>query len=74
MLAYIHIRSYYKLFLYFSLCLSDMLDSLSCSFTPISFPTTFCSFTLVSVQVICWIVSHVRLQPYPFLLEAVPLL
>ena len=33
---YTHILSYYKLLLYFSLCLSVMLDSLSYSFTPIS--------------------------------------
>jgi hypothetical protein len=36
----IHILSYYKLFLYFTLCLSVKLDSLSCSFTSISFCTT----------------------------------
>ena len=35
----IHIFSYYKLFLYFNLCLSVMLDSLSCSFTSISIQT-----------------------------------
>jgi hypothetical protein len=34
---YIHILSYYKLFLYFNLCLSVMLDNLS--FTSISFLT-----------------------------------
>jgi hypothetical protein len=43
---YIHILSYYKLFIYFNLCLSVMLVSLSCSFTSISFLTTSCSFTL----------------------------
>jgi hypothetical protein len=37
MFIYIHILSYYKLFLYFTLCLSVKLDSLSCSFTSISF-------------------------------------
>ena len=37
MFIYIHILSYYKLFLYFNLCLSVMLDSLSCSFTFIFF-------------------------------------
>jgi hypothetical protein len=30
-----------------SLCLSVMLDCLSCSFTSISFLTTSCSFTLI---------------------------
>ena len=33
MFIYINIISYYKLFLYFNLCLSVMLDSLSCLFT-----------------------------------------
>jgi hypothetical protein len=70
MLVYTHICSYYKLFFYFGLFLSDMLDSLSCLFTPLSFFTTNCSFTLVCVYVICWIVSHARLHPYPFLLQA----
>ena len=37
MFSYINILSYYKLFLYFNLCLSVMLDSLSCSVTSISF-------------------------------------
>ena len=41
MFFYIHIISYYKLFLYFSLCLSVMLDSLSCTFTFISFLTKY---------------------------------
>ena len=36
-------------FLCFNLCLSGMLDSLSCSFTSISFLTTRCSFTLICV-------------------------
>ena len=40
MFIYIHIISYYKLFLYFNLCLSVKLDSLSCSFTSISFTTS----------------------------------
>jgi hypothetical protein len=53
MFIYIHILSYYKLFLYFNLCLSVMLDDLSCSFTSISFLTTICSFTLICVQVLC---------------------
>ena len=40
MFIYIHIISHYKLFLYFNLCLSViMLNSLSCSFTSISFLT-----------------------------------
>jgi hypothetical protein len=42
---YIHILSYYKLFLYLNLCPSVMLDSLSFSFTSIFFLTTSCSFT-----------------------------
>jgi hypothetical protein len=57
MFIYIHTLSYYKLFLYFNLSSSVLLDSLSCS------------FTLISVQVYCWIVSHVHLHPYPFLLQ-----
>jgi hypothetical protein len=43
MFLYIHILSYYKLFLYFSLCLNVMLDGLSCSCTFVSFLTTSCS-------------------------------
>ena len=39
MLTYIHILSYYKQFLYFNLCLSVMLNSLSCPFISISFLT-----------------------------------
>ena len=46
MFIYIHILSYYKLFLYFNLYLSKMLDSLLCSFTSISFITTSCSFNV----------------------------
>jgi len=46
MFIYIYILSYYNLFLYFILCLSVMLDSVSCLFTSISFLTTSCSFTL----------------------------
>ena len=46
MFIYIHIFSYYKLFLYLNLCLRVMLDSLSCSFTSISFLTTSCSLAL----------------------------
>ena len=49
MFIYIHIISYYKLFLYYTLCLSVMLDTLSCSYTSISFLTTSCSFTLLCV-------------------------
>ena len=49
MFIYIHILSYYKLFLYFTLCLSVMLDTLSCSYTSTSFLTTSCSFTLLCV-------------------------
>jgi hypothetical protein len=59
-LFYIYTLSYYKLFLYFNLCSSLLLDSLSCSFTSTSFLTTSCSFTLICVQVYCWIVSHVH--------------
>ena len=51
MFIYIHILSYYKLFLYFNLCLSVMLDSLSCSFTSISFLTITYFFTLSCVSV-----------------------
>jgi hypothetical protein len=36
-----NVNEHYKLFLYFSLCLSDMLDSLSCSFTSIFFLTSY---------------------------------
>ena len=46
MFIYIHIFSYYKLFFYLNFYLSAMLDSLSCSFTSISFLTTSCSLTL----------------------------
>ena len=49
MFIYIHILSYYKLFLYFTLCLSIMLDTLSCSYTSTFFLTTSCSFTLLCV-------------------------
>ena len=49
MFIYIHILSYYKLFLYLNLHLSVMLDSLSYSFTSISFLTTSCSLALSSV-------------------------
>ena len=45
------IMCYYKLFLYYNLCLSVMLDSLCCSFTFISFVTTGCSFTIICVEV-----------------------
>jgi hypothetical protein len=44
---YIYILSYYKLFLYFNLCLRVMSNSLLSSFTSISFLTTSCSFTLI---------------------------
>jgi hypothetical protein len=47
MFIYIHIHSYYKLFLYLNLCANIMLDGLSCSFTPISFLTTSGSFTSI---------------------------
>jgi hypothetical protein len=74
MFIYIHVLSYYKLFLYFYLCLSVQLDRLSCSFTSMSFLTTSCSLTFTCVYVYNWIVSHVHLHPCPFLLPAVPLL
>ena len=45
---YIHILSYYKLFLYLNLCLNVMLNNLSCSFTSICFLTNmFRQHTLV---------------------------
>ena len=72
MFIYIHIHSDYKLFLYFNLCLRVVLDSLSCSFTIISFLTTSCYSTLICVYV-WWVVYHVHLQSYPFLLQAVTL-
>ena len=49
MFIYIHILSYYKLFFYYTLCLSVMLDTLSCSYTSTFFLTTSCSFTLLCV-------------------------
>jgi hypothetical protein len=58
MFVYIHIIfSYNRLFLYLNLWPSVMLDSLSSSFTSISFLTTSCFFTLICVQLQCWIVS-----------------
>jgi hypothetical protein len=74
MFIYIHIRSYYMLFLDFNLFLRVMLDSLSCLFTSISVLITCCSLTLTCFLEWCWIVSYVYLHPYPFLLHAVPLL
>ena len=47
MFVYIHILSYYKLFLHFNFCPSVKLDSLSCSFTSIFFLNTSCPFTLI---------------------------
>jgi hypothetical protein len=44
-------HNYIQLFLYFNMCLSVMLNSISCSFTSISFLTTSYSFTLICVQV-----------------------
>jgi len=49
MFIYINILPYCNLFLYFNVCLSVMLDSLSCSFTSISYLTAICSFTLMYV-------------------------
>jgi hypothetical protein len=49
MFIYIHILSYYKLFLYFNVCLSVMWDSLSCSFTSIFFLTTSCHERLSNI-------------------------
>jgi hypothetical protein len=53
MFIYIYILSYYKLFLYFNLCLSVMLDSLSYSFTLICVLSVIldnlsCSFKSIS--------------------------
>jgi hypothetical protein len=45
-----------------------------CLFTSISFLITCCSFTLAWFLEWSWIVFHVYLHPYPFLLHAVPLL
>jgi hypothetical protein len=63
MFIYIHIRSYYMLFLYFNLFFRVMLDSLSCLFTSISVLITCCSFTLTCFLEWCCIVSHVYLHP-----------
>jgi hypothetical protein len=38
-----------SLFPHYNLCPSVMFDSLSCSFTPISFPITSCSLTVICV-------------------------
>ena len=46
MFIYNFIVSYYKLFLYFNLCLSVTLDSFSCSFTTISH--------LINVTLVSW--------------------
>ena len=55
MFNYIHILSYYKLFLYFIVCLRVMFGSLSCPFTSIPFVITRCSFTIfVSKYNIGW--------------------
>ena len=65
MFIYIHICSYYKLFFYLNFYLSAMLDSLSCSFTSISFLTTSCSLTLSYVymcnvgQSVMFIYTHI---------------
>ena len=48
-LIYIHILSYYKLVLYFTLCLSVMLDSPSHLHSSVL--TTSCSFTMLCVYV-----------------------
>jgi hypothetical protein len=72
MFNYIHILSYFKLFLSFHLCISVM-DILSCSIISISFFTSSCSFTLICTQV-WWIVYHVHLHLYSFLLQTVPFL
>ena len=51
MYIYIHTLYYYKLFLYFNLCLNILLDILSYSFTSTSFISTSCSFTLICIEV-----------------------
>ena len=66
---YIHVLSYYKLFLHINLCLCVKFDSLSCSFTPIPFLTTGCSFTLICVQMLCCKVSRLHLCTYSFVLQ-----
>ena len=57
MFIYIHILSYYKLSFYFNPCLSVMLDSLSCSFTSISFLTK-CLLILLKNVLYVKIKSH----------------
>ena len=52
MYIYIHTLYYYKLFLYFNLCLNILLNILSYSFTSTSFISTSCSFTLICIEVL----------------------
>ena len=52
MYIYIHTLYYYKLFLYFNLCLNILLDILSYSFTSTSFISTSWSFTLICIEVL----------------------
>jgi hypothetical protein len=56
MFSYIHIISYYKLFLYFNLCQSVMLDSLSCTMASTSCLTNSVdlsvTFSLLSVDLL----------------------
>jgi hypothetical protein len=63
MFIYIHILSYYKLFLYFNLCLSVKLDSLSCSFTSISFLTKWSLVDIVQHDIPYFNHRHNRM-PY----------
>ena len=49
MFIYIHILSFYKLLLYFNLCVSVTLDNLSCSFTFICFLTNSLPFYIVII-------------------------
>jgi hypothetical protein len=62
MFIYIHIRSYYMLFLDFSLFLRVMLCSLICLFTSISVLITCCSLTLACFLEWCCVVSYVYLS------------
>jgi hypothetical protein len=63
MFFYIHILSYDKLFLYFNLCPSVKLDSLSCLFTSISFLTINCSFTFKKEYGCKWTWETIQLYP-----------
>ena len=65
MFIYIHVLSYYKRFLYFNMCLEcNVRYSLMFIYIHI---TLICVLSVMSD-------SSVHLHPYPFLLQAVPLL